>query len=155
MRKPLLVLALALLLAGCAQAEPPPEEEPGETDEYAALIAAAPVAQVEGEAVSPDGRFEVRQTLYQCSVWKVDKGGVTVESREKTLETLGSWDFTHDGRPETVELETIWFPGGTGTVRDYSIFRVLDGEGVLWEDYAAALENALKDYQANLTEPAG
>lgn len=51
----LLALGLALLLAGCGQMET--EEE---ADDYEALIAAAPVSQVEGEAVSPDGRFEVR-----------------------------------------------------------------------------------------------
>lgn len=85
------------------------------------------------------------QTLYQCRVW-TKSGGVTGESREKTLEILGSWDFTHDGQPETVELETVWFPGETGTARDYSVLRVLDGEEVLWEDTAAvqhAGENSL------------
>lgn len=85
------------------------------------------------------------QHFYQCSVW-TNSGGVTGESREMTLETLGSWDFTHDGRPETVELETVWFPGETGTARDYSTLRVLDGEEVLWEDTAAvqhAGENSL------------
>ena len=85
------------------------------------------------------------QHFYQCSVW-TNSGGVTGESREMTLETLGSWDFTHDGRPETVELETVWFPGETGTARDYSTLRVLDGEGGLWEDTAAvqhAGENSL------------
>ncbi len=56
------VLTLLLLLTACGQAgtvEAPPEE-PEEADGYEALVAAAPVAQVEGEAVSPDGRFEVR-----------------------------------------------------------------------------------------------
>ena len=251
MKKLLFVLVLALLLAGCGQMETePPPEETEETDEYTALIAASPVPGVEGEAFSPDGRFEVRtegasgeyvsgiqppeylqiidwetgevlrqdhgwlsqsvlwspeggflalaygartwnaitifetenwsswdftlpegnpipeytflpedwgawqsegsldltigrggdageQALYQCSVW-TNSGGVTGESREKTLETLGSWDFTHDGQPETVELETVWFPGETGTARDYSTLRVLDEEAVLWEDIAAA-----------------
>lgn len=61
MRRLLLGLALALLLAGCGQVEAePPVEDPEETEEYAALIAATPVAQVEGETISPDGRFEVR-----------------------------------------------------------------------------------------------
>lgn len=85
------------------------------------------------------------QHFYQCSVW-TNSGGVTGESREMTLETLGSWDFTHDGQPETVELEAVWFPGETGTARDYSTLRVLDGEEVLWEDTAAvqhAGENSL------------
>lgn len=63
MRKLMLGLALILLLAGCGQTEAvqTPETDTGaETDEYEALVAATPVAQVEGEAVSPDGRFEVR-----------------------------------------------------------------------------------------------
>ncbi len=53
------VLTLLLLLAACGQAgarEKPPEE----LDGYGALIASTPVARVEGETVSPDGRFEVR-----------------------------------------------------------------------------------------------
>lgn len=58
------ILALLLLLAACGQAgtvEAPPEEPPAEeTDGYEALIASTPVAPVEGEAVSPDGRFEIR-----------------------------------------------------------------------------------------------
>lgn len=85
------------------------------------------------------------QTLYQCRIWIVNNG-VTGESRERTLETLGGWDFTHDGQPEMVELETIWFPSETGTARDYSTLQVLDGEEVLWEDIAAiqhAGENSL------------
>lgn len=61
MRKLWFGLALILLLSGCGQTEAgPPPEEPEETDEYEALIAATPVGGVEGEAVSPDGRFEVR-----------------------------------------------------------------------------------------------
>lgn len=60
MKRLLSVLAVLSLLTACGQAgtteEPPPEE----ADEYEALIAATPIAQVEGEAVSPDGRFEVR-----------------------------------------------------------------------------------------------
>lgn len=61
MRKLLFGLALVVLLAGCGQtrAKPPPKEEE-EPDEYEVLISATPVAEVEGEAVSPDGRFEVR-----------------------------------------------------------------------------------------------
>lgn len=56
------ILALLALLAACGQAAEEPEgpdnyEDP---DNYKALIAATPVAQVEGETVSPDGRFEVR-----------------------------------------------------------------------------------------------
>lgn len=73
MKRVLGILALFLLLAACGQAEraeapgeanvenpAEAEEETEETNEYAALIAAMPVAEVEGEAVSPDGGFEVR-----------------------------------------------------------------------------------------------
>lgn len=63
MKRRMWVLAMMLLLlAACGQTEAPapPVEETEETDEYAALVAATPVAEVEGETVSPDGRFEVR-----------------------------------------------------------------------------------------------
>lgn len=51
------IFALLLFLTGCGQAaEPLPEA----ADDYEALVASTPVAPVEGEAVSPDGRFEVR-----------------------------------------------------------------------------------------------
>ncbi|MDE6455533.1 MAG: hypothetical protein K2L38_06460, partial [Dysosmobacter sp.] len=62
-------LALLLPLAACGQAERAETpgtaemETPGEAeeiDEYWTPAAATPVAEVEGEAVSPDGRFEVR-----------------------------------------------------------------------------------------------
>lgn len=56
------ILALLALLAACGQAAKEPEEPDNyeDPDNYKALIAATPVAQVEGETVSPDGRFEVR-----------------------------------------------------------------------------------------------
>lgn len=60
MKKLLSVLALLLLLAACGQAGTPEEPTSEEADEYESLIAAAPIAQVGGETVSPDGRFEVR-----------------------------------------------------------------------------------------------
>lgn len=50
------VLCLLLLLTGCGAQASGTEE----LDEYEALVRNTPVAQVEGEAVSPDGRFEVR-----------------------------------------------------------------------------------------------
>ena len=75
------------------------------------------------------------QSFYQCDVW-VNQDGVTGESRERTLKTLGSWDFTHDGQPETVELEMLLFPGGEAP--EYLELRVLDGEKVLWKDTASA-----------------
>lgn len=86
------------------------------------------------------------QQFYQCVVWESGGGFMTGESRERTYEYLGRYDFNHDGELERVELETVWVPGKTGTGRDYSILRVLDGEAVLWEDYAAvqhAGENSL------------
>jgi len=71
------------------------------------------------------------QSVYQCGVWVTDDG-VTGESREQTTEVLGSFDFTHDGQPETVERVTLWFPGTTDM--EYCELHVLDGEGrVLWE----------------------
>lgn len=53
-----LAAVLCLLLAGCGQ-QVQQEISEGETA-YAELLATTPVAELEGEALSPDGRFEVR-----------------------------------------------------------------------------------------------
>ncbi len=56
-----LLLCFCLLLSGCgASAETGGMEAIEEPDDDKAMLDAAPIAQVEGEAISPDGRFEVR-----------------------------------------------------------------------------------------------
>lgn len=74
---------------------------------------------------------------YTCGLSK-EQGQITGETLERTVETLpGSYDFNHDGQPEAVELETVWYPGLTGEQMMYRELHVLDGEdGVLWEDFA-------------------
>ena len=55
------VLALAVITAVTAGvASPKMAAQRQETAEYQALLEAAPVAQVEGETLSPNGRFQVR-----------------------------------------------------------------------------------------------
>jgi len=76
------------------------------------------------------------QSVYRCRVW-VTEGGVTGESREQITEVLGSFDFTHDGRPETAERVTLRFPGTADM--EYCELHVLDGEGrVIWEALTGA-----------------
>lgn len=55
------VLALAVITAVTAGvASPQMAAQRQETAEYQALLEAAPVAQVEGETLSPNGQFQVR-----------------------------------------------------------------------------------------------
>lgn len=84
---------------------------------------------------------------YTCYL-STEQGQITGETRERTVETLPeTYDFNHDGQPETVELETVWYPGLTGEQMEYCELHVLDGEGrVLWEDFAGVFhagENGL------------
>ena len=74
---------------------------------------------------------------YACYL-STEQGQVTGETWERTVETLPeTYDFNHDGQPEAVELETVWYPGLTGEQMMYRELHVLDGEGrVLWEDFA-------------------
>lgn len=74
---------------------------------------------------------------YTCYL-STEQGQITGETRERTVETLPeSYDFNHDGQPETVELETVWYPGMTGEQMEYYELHVLDGDGrILWEDFA-------------------
>lgn len=74
---------------------------------------------------------------YTCYL-STEQGQVTGETWERTVETLPeTYDFNHDGQPEAVELETVWYPGLTGEQMMYRELHVLDGEGrVLWEDFA-------------------
>lgn len=60
MKRLAIVLALLLLLPACGQAGTTESPSPDEAVDYEALAAATPVAQAEGETVSPDGRFEAR-----------------------------------------------------------------------------------------------
>ena len=58
------VLALAVITAVTAGvASPQMAAQRQETAEYQAPLEAAPVAQVEGETLSPNGRFQVRGQL--------------------------------------------------------------------------------------------
>ena len=57
------ILALAVVTAVTVGVEyPQMAAQQREAAEYRALLEATPLAQVEGETLSPDGRFEVRTT---------------------------------------------------------------------------------------------
>lgn len=65
---------------------------------------------------------------YTCCI-SAEQGQVTGETLERTEETLpGSYDFNHDGQPETVEITSV------GSAHTLS---VLDADGsTLWEEEA-------------------
>lgn len=73
------------------------------------------------------------QKHYRYYIW--EDGG---ESSGVTFETLpGDYDFDHDGEPESIELETIGYPGHTEEFPEYYELRVINKESrVLWEDNA-------------------
>ena len=181
MKRLLGILALLLLLAGCGQAETkdlPPEEPEG----YAALIASTPVAGVEGETVSPDGRFEVRAEgangeyvsgiqppeflqivdretgevlwqdhgwLSQSALWSPEGGFLALAYSARTwcsiivfeTENWTSWDFTlPDGSPIP---EYTFLPEDWGTWQSEDSLNLTIGRGGDGEEqrfYTCALE---------------
>ncbi|MCI8849837.1 MAG: hypothetical protein HFF86_11310 [Oscillibacter sp.] len=85
--------------------------------------------------------------FYSCSL-DLENGTLTGRSWETTKEILSeTYDFNHDGKPETLELTTIWFPGMTGAAVDTYILSILDKTGeIIWQDTAGtshAGENSL------------
>lgn len=55
-----ILLSATAAVIGMAGTTERPEETPGEWAAYEALLDASPVAELEGEPVSPDGRFQIR-----------------------------------------------------------------------------------------------
>lgn len=89
--------------------------------------------------------------LYRCIVQK-ESGKLKGSSWEITKERLPKrYDFNHDGKPETLERTTVWFPGMTGAAVDTYVLSVLDEAGnTLWQDYAGtshAGENSLYAFE--------
>lgn len=87
---------------------------------------------------NPDEKF------YTCAIVTQENGQITGETRERTVETLpGTYDFDHDGTPETVQLTIWWWPMKTGESLESCTLSVLDENGaVLWEEPDAALAHA-------------
>lgn len=75
------------------------------------------------------------QHTYRCSIWPDPDKEETLTGSvlEQTTEILpGSYDFDHDGAPETVEVVTVLDPETAGASAWYEL-RVHDGDGTpLW-----------------------
>lgn len=79
------------------------------------------------------------QHTYRCFLRPDEDGTLSGSVLEQTTEILpGSYDFDHDGTPETVEVVTLWDQADGQCTEAWYELRVTDGEGTtLWSDTAA------------------
>ena len=82
------------------------------------------------------------QHTYRCSLRPDEDGTLTGSVLEQTTEILpGSYDFDHDGSPETVEVVTVLDPETVGASAWYEL-RVHDGDGTTLWSATAGLSHA-------------
>lgn len=76
-----------------------------------------------------DGGDGEEPHTYRCC-FSMDHGQIGVSSVEEERETLpGSWDFDHDGAPETVELTTLWAEEQDRRYTAWYELRICNGAG--------------------------
>lgn len=83
------------------------------------------------------------QHTYRCSLWPDEDGALTGSTLEQTTEVLpDSYDFDHDGSPETVEVVTVLTPETPYFPAWYDlVVKTADG-AVLWTEENLALAHA-------------
>lgn len=118
-------LGMSVLLTGCAnagalsaavavtqkeeaeQVQPETETEPEQKTNYEELLAASPVAQIEGDVLSPDGRFEVRTE----GASDIYVSGERVPERVQVVNAeSGAVCWEMDG---AIGLSALWAPDGS------------------------------------------
>lgn len=76
-----------------------------------------------------DGGDGEEPHTYRC-YFSMDREQIGVSSVEEERETLpGSWDFDHNGAPETVELTTLWAEEQDRRYTAWYELRVINGAG--------------------------
>ncbi len=85
--------------------------------------------------------------FYSCSL-ALENGTLTGHSWETTKEILPEkYDFNHDGKPETLERTTVWFPGMTDAAADTYTLSILDENGgLLWQGDASTCHTGENSY---------